>query len=480
MSTNSGAIRPYSFLLIQLNRVVDALWIFVGLYAVMHYRDEWSTQLIWLALLAATVFALLSQINYLYRSWCVAPLHDEISIIWRSWLSTLLIVVLVLYLFDYLFAINKTDVLIWFIVTPLMLVATRVVVRLALRIGRRQGRNFRTAAVVGMNEIGHRVADRILFNRWMGVRLVGYFDERALNHERLTVDGPVQLVGDMDDLLAQAAAGEIDIVYIALPMRAETRIKELIERLADTMVSVYFVADFAVFDFLHAQWETLSEMPVLRVIDSPFNGFNGFSKRLQDICLASLLLLVLGLPMLCIAIAIRLTSPGPAIQRQLRHGLGGEEFTIYKFRTAVVEASASQYQQVDDDDPRITRIGAFLRRTSIDELPQLINVLQGRMSIVGPHPHPLKLDDEHASLIQRFILRHKVRPGMTGWAQINGLHGETETLDKMRSRVEYDLEYINNWSFWFDLRILILTVVRIWRERGRFSARAAPKGSPTR
>jgi putative colanic acid biosynthesis UDP-glucose lipid carrier transferase len=184
--------------------------------------------------------------------------------------------------------------------------------------------------------------------------------------------------------------------------------------------------------------------------------------------------------MLCIAIAIRLTSPGPAIQRQLRHGLGGEEFTIYKFRTAVVEASASQYQQVDDDDPRITRIGAFLRRTSIDELPQLINVLQGRMSIVGPHPHPLKLDDEHASLIQRFILRHKVRPGMTGWAQINGLHGETETLDKMRSRVEYDLEYINNWSFWFDLRILILTVVRIWRERGRFSARAAPKGSPTR
>jgi len=480
MSTNSGAIRPYSFLLIQLNRVVDALWIFAGLYAVMDYRGEWSKELIWLALLAAAVFALLSQINYLYRSWCVAPLHDEISIIWRSWLSTLLIVVLVLYLFDKLFPINKTAVLIWFIVTPLMLVATRVVVRLAMRFSRRQGRNFRTAAVVGMNEVGHRVADRILFNRWMGVRLVGYFDERSLNHQRLTVDGPVPLVGNMDDLLARAAAGEIDIVYIALPMRAETRIKELIERLADTMVSVYFVADFAVFDFLHAQWETLSEMPVLRVIDSPFNGFNGFSKRLQDICLASLLLLILAVPMLCIAIAIRLTSPGPAIQRQLRHGLGGEEFTIYKFRTTVAEANDIQRERVEDDDPRITRIGAFLRRTSIDHLPQLINVLQGRMSIVGPHPHPLKLNDEHASLIQRFILRHKVRPGMTGWAQINGLHGETESLDKMRSRVEYDLEYINNWSFWFDLRILILTLVRIWRERGRFSVRAAPKGSPTR
>jgi putative colanic acid biosysnthesis UDP-glucose lipid carrier transferase len=468
MSPDKGLIRPYSFLLIQVNRVLDSLWIFASLWMIMEYRGGWGMDSFWLSLIAASLFALISQLNHLYRSWRVAPLHDELSVIWRSWFSTLLIVVLVLYVFNSFFQLDKTTVLLWLIVTPMLLFATRIVARLGLRLGRRSGRNFRTAAVVGMNEIGHRVADRILFNRWMGVRLLGYFDERALNHERLTVDGPVPLIGNMNDLVERAGAGEIDIVYIALPMRAETRIKELIERLTDTMVSVYFVADFAVFDFLHAQWETLSEMPVLRVIDSPFNGFNGFSKRLQDICLSSILLLVLGLPMLCIAIAIRMTSPGPAIYRQLRHGLDGHEFTIYKFRTMTVEASSTQYKQAERNDPRVTRLGAFLRRTSLDELPQLINVLQGRMSMVGPRPHPLKLNDDHATLIQRFILRHKVRPGITGWAQINGLRGETETVDKMRSRIEYDLEYINNWSFWFDLRILILTVVRVWRDRNAF------------
>ena len=465
MSTDKGLIRPYSFLLIQVNRVVDALWIFAGLSVIMEYRGGWGREAFWLALIAASMFALISQLNLLYRSWRVAPLHDELSVIWRSWFSTLLIVVLLLYVFNDMFRLDKTTVLLWLIVTPVLLFATRIVARLGLRIGRSSGRNFRTAAVVGMNEIGHRVADRILFNRWMGVRLIGYFDERALNHERLAVDSPVPLIGDMSDLIERAGAGEIDIVYIALPMRAEARIKELIERLTDTMVSVYFVADFAVFDFLHAQWETLSEMPVLRVIDSPFNGFNGFAKRLQDICLSSLSLLILGIPMLIIAMAIRVTSPGPAIYRQLRHGLDGHEFTIYKFRTMAAEAGSMQDKQAQRDDQGVTRLGAFLRRTSLDELPQLLNVLQGRMSMVGPHPHPLTFNDEHATLIQRFILRHKVRPGITGWAQINGLHGETETVDKMRSRVEYDLEYINNWSFWFDLRILILTIVRIWRDR---------------
>jgi len=468
MSTDKGLIRPYSFVLIQVNRVIDAFWIFAGLFVVMEYRGGWNSDSAWLALLATSLFALISQLNNLYRSWRVAPLHDELSVIWRSWFSTLLIVVLVLYVFNDLFQLDKTVVLLWLIVTPMLLFATRVVARLGLSLGRRSGRNFRTAAVVGMNEIGHRVADRILFNRWMGVRLIGYFDERALNHERLTVGGPVPLLGNMDDLVDRAGAGEIDIVYIALPMRAETRIKELIERLTDTMVSVYFVTDFAVFDFLHAQWETLSEMPVLRVIDSPFNGFNGFSKRLQDICLSSLSLLILGIPMLIIAVAIRVTSPGPAIYRQLRHGLDGHEFSIYKFRTMTAEAITTHYKQAERDDPRVTRLGAFLRRTSLDELPQLINVLQGRMSMVGPRPHPLQLNDDHATLIQRFILRHKVRPGITGWAQINGLRGETETVDKMRSRVEYDLEYINNWSFWFDFRILILTVIRVWRDRNAF------------
>lgn len=468
MSNNQGLISPYSFLLVQANRIVDALWIFVCLYAVMQYRGEWAIEHLWLGLIATAVFALFSQFNYLYRSWRVAPLHEELSVIWRSWFTSLLIVVLILFVFEDLIQVSKVSVLLWLIITPVLLFATRVVVRLALRLGRRSGRNFRTAAVVGMNEIGHRVADRILFNRWMGVHLLGYFDERELNHERLTVDGAIPLVGDIELLVEKVKAGDIDIVYVALPMRAEARIRELIERLTDSLVSVYFVADFAVFDFLHAQWETLSEMPVLRVIDSPFSGFNGFAKRLQDICLASLLLVLLAIPMLLIALMIRLGSPGPAIHREIRHGLDGQEFTLYRFRTLSAEDSPGQGEQVGRDDPRVTRLGAFLRRLSLDELPQLINVLQGRMSMVGPGPHPLKFDDTHAILIQRFILRHQVRPGITGWAQINGARGETDTVEKMRSQVEYDLEYINNWSLWFDLRIMVLSVVRVLRGQNAF------------
>jgi len=465
MSTSKGLIRPYSFLLVRANRVADALCIFASQWAVHQFRGEWQVDNVWLGLLAVVVFAMFAEFNHLYRSWRVTPLHDELSVIWRSWFSTLLIVVLVLYVFSNLFQLYKTAVLLWLITTPMLLFAIRILVRVALRVGRHSGRNFRTAAVIGMNEIGHRVADRILFNRWMGVRLLGYFDERALNHERLTVDGPVPLVGNIELLIEKAKAGEIDIVYVALPMRAEARIKELIERLADSMVSVYFVADFAVFDFLHAQWETLSEMPVLRLIDSPFNGFNGVAKRLQDICLASLLLALLALPMLLIALAIRRTSPGPAIYRQERHGLDGQEFTVYKFRTTTTVGSPGPINQARADDSRETALGAFLRRNSLDELPQLINVLQGRLSMVGPNPHLLKLDDEHASLIQRFILRNKVRPGITGWAQINEVHDETDAREKMRSQINYDLEYINNWSFWFDLRILILSLVRVWRNR---------------
>ena len=462
MANDKQPIRPYSFLQVQVNRIADAAWIFACLFLLNRQHGGWTEEAGWLAFMALVLFALISQLNHLYRPWRVAPLHEELSVLWRSWFTTLLIVVLVLYLFDDLFQLDKRTVLLWLIVTPLLLFATRVVIRLGLRLFRRSGRNFRTAAVVGMNEIGHRVADRILFNRWMGVHLLGYFDERAPDSERLTIDGPVPLIGDIDDLVRMARDGEVDIVYIALPMRAETRIKELIERLGETLVSVNFVTDFAVFDFLHAQWETLSEMPVLRVIDSPFNGFNGVAKRLQDVLLASVMLVLLCVPMLAIAIAIRLTSPGPAIQRQLRHGLDGHAFTIYKFRTHRQRGNDGADEQ---EGSRLTPLGDFLQRTSLDELPQLINVLQGRMSMVGPRPHPLKYKSDHATLVQRFLLRHKVRPGITGWEQVNGLHDEPGALDKMRSRVEYDLEYINNWSFWFDLRILTLTLVRLWRGR---------------
>jgi putative colanic acid biosynthesis UDP-glucose lipid carrier transferase len=240
-----------------------------------------------------------------------------------------------------------------------------------------------------------------------------------------------------------------------------------VERLSHTTVSVYYVADFTVFDLLHAQWETLGGVPILRIVDSPLNGFNGVAKRLQDVALSVLLLAVCALPMALIAIAIKLSSRGPVLFRQRRHGLDGKEFTIWKFRT-MDEGHDVPGPQASREDPRTTPLGRFLRRTSLDELPQLFNVLQGRMSLVGPRPHPPGLNDLHRGAISRFVLRHKVRPGITGWAQVNGCRGETETREKMQRRLEYDLEYINNWSFWFDVRILVLTALRVWRDENAY------------
>jgi putative colanic acid biosynthesis UDP-glucose lipid carrier transferase len=228
-------------------------------------------------------------------------------------------------------------------------------------------------------------------------------------------------------------------------------------------VSVYYVADFAVFDHVYAQWETVGGLPILRVINSPFTGFNAFSKRVQDVCFSVLLLAACSLPMALIALALRL-SGGPVFFRQKRHGLDGREFTIWKFRTMREAEDDGTARQAVREDPRTTRLGRFLRRTSLDELPQLFNVLEGSMSLVGPRPHPVDLNDRYRTVLRRFAQRHKVRPGITGWAQLNGCRGETETPEKMQRRLQYDLEYINAWSLGLDLRILLLTAFRIWRD----------------
>lgn len=468
MDMHKGLIRPYSSLLVQANRIADIIWIFLGLYIALLPGTGWVSEAAWLGLIAAVLFAICAESGKLYRSWRVAPLHDELSVIWRSWLVTALITISILYFLDNLFGFDKATLLQWLLIVPVLLSVSRAIVRLVLRASRRAGRNFRIAAIVGANDIGRRVAQRLISSRWMGIRVLGYFDQRSPGKTRPLADSPVPLVGSFDDLFEKAKNGEIDIVYITLPMRAEIRVRQLIEELADTMVQVNYVADFILFDLLHTRWGSLGDIPVLMTIDSPFRGFNGFTKRIQDICLASALLALCALPMLAIVIAIKLTSPGPVIYRQNRHGLDGSEFSIYKFRTMSMQVCCDDYKQATRDDHRVTSLGRFLRRTSLDELPQLINVLQGRMSLVGPRPHPLLLNEQHKNLIRHFALRHKVRPGITGWAQVNGCRGETETLEKMQRRIEYDLEYINNWSIWLDMRILILTMVRVWQDRNAY------------
>ena len=209
---------------------------------------------------------------------------------------------------------------------------------------------------------------------------------------------------------------------------------------------------------MNARWQSIGSVQALSVYDTPFQGASDLLKRAEDIVLSSIILLMLTLPMLCIAAAVKLTSPGPVIFKQKRYGLDGKQILVYKFRSMKVQDNGPTVKQATKNDPRITKLGAFLRRTSLDELPQFINVLQGRMSIVGPRPHAVAHNEEYRKLIKGYMLRHKVRPGITGWAQVNGLRGETETINKMVKRVEYDLDYIHRWSVWLDLKIIFMTV----------------------
>ena len=243
----------------------------------------------------------------------------------------------------------------------------------------------------------------------------------------------------------------------ALPI-CQPRILQLLDELRDTTVSIYFVPDFFMTDLIQARLDDLGGLPVVAVCESPFTGINGLFKQVSDFLMAALILVLISPLMIAIAIAIKLTSPGPVLFRQHRYGLDGERIVVYKFRSMSVCENGDTVIQARANDNRVTPLGAFLRRTSLDELPQFINVLQGRMSVVGPRPHAVAHNETYRKLIKGYMIRHKVRPGITGWAQVNGCRGETETLDKMKRRIDFDLEYLRRWSFLLDLRIILRTI----------------------
>jgi putative colanic acid biosynthesis UDP-glucose lipid carrier transferase len=249
----------------------------------------------------------------------------------------------------------------------------------------------------------------------------------------------------------------VHVIYICLPNSRHRRIRGLIDALGDSTASIYFVPDLSAFDLMQARFGEIRGMPFVAVRETPFCGMAGVLKRASDLVIATAVLPVV-LP-LCgvIAILVSRLSPGPVLFRQRRYGLDGREFTVYKFRTMSV-AEDGAIRQATREDPRVTRIGRYLRRTSLDELPQLLNVFAGSMSLVGPRPHAVAHNEHYRKLVSGYMLRHKVRPGITGLAQVNGLRGETRDVEKMRQRVRYDLEYLKHWSLGLDLRILIKTV----------------------
>jgi putative colanic acid biosynthesis UDP-glucose lipid carrier transferase len=243
---------------------------------------------------------------------------------------------------------------------------------------------------------------------------------------------------------------------------------ELVTALRDTTASVYFVPDAFAFDLVQGRLVEINGMPALSVCDTPFHGMDAVLKRATDLVLATVALIVSSPVMLLTAAAVKLTSKGPVLFRQRRYGLNGEEILVYKFRSMTTTEDGAVVTQVTRDDLRVTRVGRFIRKTSLDELPQLFNVLQGKMSLVGPRPHAVAHNEMYRKLISGYMIRHKVRPGITGLAQVNGMRGETETLDKMSERVRFDLEYLRHWSPWLDVKIILKTIGQVVWSRNAY------------
>jgi len=383
-----------------------------------------------------------------------APLSALLDIA-TSWASIIAILALSGYATHSFRLFDRQALWLWIGLTPLAQFAAVQLGRQILLYRAKQSWLRRPALIVGASALGVRVAHAMNSRVADGYQFVGYVEDRT--PDRCHPETLSRLCGRFEQLPELIEQHGIRDVFVALPLSMQPRIMRMLSALQDSAVSIHYVPDVFGVSVIQGRMTSLEGVPVVSLLESPFEGVNGLIKRCSDIVLASLILLLISPLLVTIAIAVKLSSPGPAVFKQRRHGLDGEEIIVYKFRSMRTTDNGPIVQQAQRNDPRITPLGAFLRRTSLDELPQFINVLQGRMSVVGPRPHAVAHNEHYRQLIRAYMVRHKVRPGITGWAQVNGLRGETDTIDKMAARVDYDLEYLRNWSLGLDLRIIART-----------------------
>ncbi|TWU59152.1 UDP-glucose:undecaprenyl-phosphate glucose-1-phosphate transferase [Rubripirellula tenax] len=409
-----------------------------------------------MGLVAVVAFLLISQLTGFHRRSDVGTPDREMTRLVATWTLTVMALALLGFATRCGQHFDRSVIFAWIVMAPAMIGLGRMCQRIVQHGMHRRGVGVRRVAIAGLNDLGRQTHRNIESDPSLGLQMVGFFDDRIETRD----DDPCEatLTGSLSDLVARARSGEIDTIMITLPMRAEDRIRYLLDQLSDSTVSVYIVPDFFVFELLHSQWTSVGGLPAVSVFENPLFGVDGVVKRVADIAIATAALVTAALPMAAIAFAVKFTSPGPVFFRQRRYGLDGKEILVWKFRSMRTCDNGPVVKQATKDDPRITRVGGVLRRTSLDELPQLFNVLEGTMSLVGPRPHAAAHNEQYRSLIRGYMLRHKVKPGITGLAQVNGCRGETETLDKMEARVEWDHRYIRSWSLWLDIKILIQTV----------------------
>ncbi|AYA63339.1 undecaprenyl-phosphate glucose phosphotransferase [Alteromonas sp. RKMC-009] len=437
--------RFVDFLIIQLTLLAAC-----NLYGVpidVHYHL--------LGLIGSTTYLLSAELFWLYRSWRSGTSKELIFYTVVSWFVSTVVVLSYLFLSKTSDDYSRVALSAWVIVAPVFLCSWRMFMRAFLYHVRKKGFNSRSVGIIGMNENAVALANELKRNPHTGFRIDGIFDDR--DTDRLAIPDGMKVEGSINDAIAAVRNGEFDQIFITLPMTANKRIEQILHQLGDTNAEVHFVPNFFMYNMVHSRLCNIGNLQTISVFDTPMRGATTAIKRAEDIFLATCILAVIAVPMLFIAAAVKLTSKGPVIFKQNRYGVDGKKIKVWKFRSMTVTEDGDKVTQATKGDARITKVGAFLRRTSLDELPQFINVLQGSMSVVGPRPHAVAHNEMYRKTVKYYMLRHRIKPGITGWAQVNGWRGETDTVEKMQMRVQYDLEYIRNWSLWLDFKIVIFT-----------------------
>jgi putative colanic acid biosysnthesis UDP-glucose lipid carrier transferase len=450
-----------------IQRVLDMFFIIFGLYlAISYLKLDWGLQQSAVAAIAITLFNFSSGFDDLYMSWRgLSPYKEMKKITTHFFISSGVIYIFSTFITPH-YQISESLILMWFVATLMLLLSYRIVLRLLLASLRSNGFNTRSFVIAGAGELGQKLVDKVSSNQSLGLAFKGYYDDN--NRVEKDDDVSISIAGDLEQLVKDCKDGLTDRVYITLPMRAEKRIRWLMKELADSTASVYLVPDIFMFELLHARSDVIAGIPTISIYDSPLDGSNKIIKRVEDIILSTMILVLISPVLIAVSIAVKWSSSGPVLFKQNRYGVDGKAIKVWKFRSMTVMENGGIVTQAKKNDVRLTKIGSFIRSTSLDELPQFFNVLQGRMSIVGPRPHAVIHNEEYRAIINGYMLRHKVKPGITGWAQVNGWRGETDTLEKMEKRVEYDLDYIRNWSLTLDLKIVIVTVFKSFFDKNAY------------
>ncbi|RXK80442.1 undecaprenyl-phosphate glucose phosphotransferase [Chlorobaculum sp. 24CR] len=450
-------IRQYRSQFILVKRIVDAVMPICVLYAVTNiYGIAWSDRYILLGFVEGFIFMLSCQFFGAYENWRARSIQESFQITLKSWIVSVIFLIVVGFILKRSYEYSRFVIGLWSIASLVLLSVFRVLSWMFMHYAFRTGMYTKKVAIAGIGKVGKYLIELFNENPSLGYKVVGVYDDDL--DRKITMNKMYEAHGNLDDLCVDACEPIFDELYLCLPIGAESRIVSIMNKLSQTTVVVKYVPDLFAFELLHAKWHDLKGLPIISVYDTPMSSFSArMLKRIEDLMVSILIMLLIWPIMLLIALGVKLSSPGPIFYRQNRIGWNGKSFSILKFRSMPVDIENKKVEWGNASRKTTTKFGQFIRATSLDELPQFFNVLKGDMSIVGPRPERDIFIKKISKEVPRYMQRHMVKAGITGWAQVHGLRGDT-CLNK---RVKYDLYYINNWTLLLDIKIILSTLFKM-------------------